>query len=90
MSPFIVLPAVAGVLWLVHASLGVAGLRAYRFTRWILFCGLLVSAGVFLLRGMQASRSVPPEWKDEGSRGTLRRLTRRWAKFSTEAALRLL
>ena len=69
MTPFVVLSVVAGVLWLVHAGLGAAGHRAYRFTRWVLFGGLLVTAGLFLLRGVQASRSVPPEWKNDSLDG---------------------
>ncbi len=69
MSPFVVLPVVAGVLWLVHAGLGVVGHRAYRFTRWVLFGGLLLTAGVFFLRGVQASRSIPPEWKNDSLAG---------------------
>ncbi|PNI09764.1 hypothetical protein CXX84_05925 [Arthrobacter sp. AFG7.2] len=71
MSPFIVLPVVAGVLWLVHAGLGVGGHRAYRYTRWVLFGGLAVTALVFFLLGVQASRSVPPEWKDDSLAGVL-------------------
>lgn len=69
MSPFIVLPVIAGVLWLGHASLGAAGHRAYRYSRWILFGGLAVTALVFFLLGIQASRSVRSEWKDDSLAG---------------------
>lgn len=51
MSPFIVVPVVVGVLWLVHAFLGIAGSRAYRYTRWILFAGLPVLAVTMVLSG---------------------------------------
>ncbi|MFC8523413.1 hypothetical protein [Pseudarthrobacter sp. NPDC057230] len=69
MSPFIILPLVAGILWLVHAALGATGHRAYRYSRWILFGGLAATALVFFLGGIQASKSVPPEWKNDSLAG---------------------
>lgn len=51
MSPFIVVPVVVGVLWLVHASLGVTGSSAYRYTRWLLFAGLPVVAVTMAVSG---------------------------------------
>jgi putative Ca2+/H+ antiporter (TMEM165/GDT1 family) len=50
-SPFIIVPVVVGVLWLVHASLGVAGKRAHSCTRWILFAGLPILAVAMVLSG---------------------------------------
>jgi putative Ca2+/H+ antiporter (TMEM165/GDT1 family) len=46
-----VVPGVVGVLWLVRAFLGIAGSRAYRCTRWILFAGLPVLAVTMILSG---------------------------------------
>ncbi len=69
MTPFIVLPLVAGILWLVHAALGAVGNRAHRYSRWILFGGLAGTALAFFLLGVQASRSVRPEWKDDSLAG---------------------
>lgn len=46
-----VVPVVVGVLWLVHAFLGIAGGRAYRCTRWILFAGLPVLAVTMVISG---------------------------------------
>jgi hypothetical protein len=54
MSPFIVLPLVAGVLWLGHAGLTVAHGPASRYTRWILFAGLPALAVAMLLSGGMA------------------------------------
>ncbi len=71
MSPFIVLPVVAGVLWLVHAGLGTAGHRAYRFSGRILFTGLAAAAVVFVLLGIQANISVLPEWKNDSLGGVV-------------------
>jgi hypothetical protein len=50
-SPFIVLPVVAGVFWLIHAAVTVTGSSAHRYTRWILFGGLPALAVVNLLSG---------------------------------------
>lgn len=69
MSPFLVVPVVALVLWLVHASLGAAGHRAYRYTRWILFAGLAAAAALFFSLAVAASRSVPAAWKDDAFAG---------------------
>jgi hypothetical protein len=68
-NPFIVLPVVAAVLWLCHAALAVAGHRAHKYSGRILFGGLAVTALVFFLLGVQASQSVPPEWKDDSMAG---------------------
>jgi putative Ca2+/H+ antiporter (TMEM165/GDT1 family) len=51
MSPFVVVPVIAGVLWLAHAFLGIVGSRAYQWTRWLLFAGLPVLAAVMVLSG---------------------------------------
>ena len=69
MSPLLVLPVIAVVLWLVHASLGTAGHRAYRYTRWVLFGGLAAAAAVFFSLAVAASRSVPAAWKDDSFAG---------------------
>lgn len=70
MSPFLVMPAIAVVLWLGHASLHAMGKRsAYRYTRWALFGGLAVTGVVFGLLAFQASNSVPQEWRDDASGG---------------------
>ncbi|MDR6508627.1 hypothetical protein [Arthrobacter oryzae] len=69
MSPLLVVPVIAVVLWLVHASLGTGGHRAYCFTRWILFGGLAAAAAVFFSLAVAASRSVPTAWKDDSSAG---------------------
>jgi hypothetical protein len=50
-SPFIVLPLVAGILWLGHAGLTIAGSRAHRHTRWFLLGGLPVLTAAMLLNG---------------------------------------
>jgi uncharacterized membrane protein len=71
MSPLLVVPVIAVVLWLVHASLGAAGHRAYRYTRWILFGGLAAAAAVFFSLAVSSSRSVPAAWKDDSSAGVL-------------------
>ncbi|MDQ0619201.1 hypothetical protein [Arthrobacter globiformis] len=68
-NPFLAVPVIAGVLWLVHVGLGTARHRAYRYTRWILFGGLSLTALVFFLLAAQASRSVPPEWKEDSLDG---------------------
>ncbi|WP_455834088.1 hypothetical protein [Pseudarthrobacter siccitolerans] len=54
MSPFAVLPVVAGVLWLGHAGLSIANGAASRYTRWIVFAGLPILAVVMLLSGGMA------------------------------------
>jgi uncharacterized membrane protein len=69
MTPFLVVLVTAVVLWLVHASLGTAGHRAYRYTRWILFGGLAAAAAVFFSLAVAASRSVPAAWKDDSFAG---------------------
>jgi cytochrome bd-type quinol oxidase subunit 2 len=68
-SPFIALPVIAGGLWLVHATLGATGHRAYRYSRWILFGGLVVIALAFFLSAVHSSSSVPPEWKEDSLGG---------------------
>ncbi|MBE4719332.1 hypothetical protein [Pseudarthrobacter sp. AB1] len=53
MSPFSTVPAVVGVLWLIHAFLAITGNRAYVWTRGILLAGLPLSAvSMVLLGGM--------------------------------------
>lgn len=69
MSTLLVLPVIAVVLWLVHASLGTAGHRAYRYTRWILFGGLAAAAAIFFSLAVAASRSVPAAWKNASLAG---------------------
>lgn len=70
MSPFVVLPVIAGFLWLVHASLDALGHRAaYRYSRWILFGGLMVTAMALFLFAVQAGRAVPPEWEEASLAG---------------------
>ncbi|MDQ0680082.1 putative membrane protein YkvI [Arthrobacter pascens] len=69
MSPLLVLPVIAVVLWLVHASLGTAGHQAYRYTRWVLFGGLAAAAAVFFSLAVAASRSVPSAMKDDSFAG---------------------
>jgi cytochrome bd-type quinol oxidase subunit 2 len=69
MSPFTVLPVLAGGLWLVHSALGATGHRAYRYSRWILFGGLAVTSLVFFLGALHSSNSVPPEWKEDSLGG---------------------
>jgi hypothetical protein len=69
MSHFTVLPVIAGGLWLVHAALGATGHRAYRYSRWVLFGGLAVTALVFFLGAVHSSNSVPPEWKEDSLGG---------------------
>ncbi|KRE81365.1 hypothetical protein [Arthrobacter sp. Soil764] len=51
MSPFTVLPLVAGSLWLVHACLTIAGSPVPRYTRWFLFGGLPALAAAMILSG---------------------------------------
>jgi putative Ca2+/H+ antiporter (TMEM165/GDT1 family) len=51
MNPFMVLPLVAGILWLGHAGLNIMHGPASRYTRWILFAGLPVLAVAMLLSG---------------------------------------
>lgn len=51
MSPFIILPLVAGILWLGHAGLTIARSPACRYTRWILFAALPVLAVAMYLSG---------------------------------------
>jgi putative Ca2+/H+ antiporter (TMEM165/GDT1 family) len=46
-----VLPLVAGILWLGHAGLTIVHGAASRYTRWILFAGLPVLAVAMLLSG---------------------------------------
>jgi putative Ca2+/H+ antiporter (TMEM165/GDT1 family) len=50
-NPFIDVPVVVGILWLAHAALGIAGHRAFRYSRWGLFAGLPVVAGAMALSG---------------------------------------
>ncbi|MDQ0672991.1 hypothetical protein QFZ36_000552 [Pseudarthrobacter siccitolerans] len=54
MSVFLFTPAIALVLWLIHAGLAIAGSPATRYTRWVLFGGLPVVAAVMLLSGSMA------------------------------------
>jgi putative Ca2+/H+ antiporter (TMEM165/GDT1 family) len=51
MSLFMVLPLVAGILWLGHAGLSIARSPASRYSRWILFAALPVLAVVMYLSG---------------------------------------
>lgn len=51
MSPFILLPVAAGVLWMVHAGLVIADVPACRYTRWIIFGALPGAVVVMLLSG---------------------------------------
>jgi hypothetical protein len=69
MSPLLVLPVVAVILWLVHASLGTAGHQAYRYTRWMLFGGLAAAAAVFFSLAVGASKAVPAAWTDDSLAG---------------------
>lgn len=50
-SPFIILPLVAAILWLGHAGLTIWRSPACRYTRWILFTALPVLAVAMLLWG---------------------------------------
>jgi hypothetical protein len=63
---FIWLPVIAGVLWLLHAALDTAG---HRYSRWVMFGGLAVTALVFFLGAGQSSNSVPVEWKEDSLGG---------------------
>lgn len=51
MSPFLVLPLVADIVWLGHAGLTTARIPACRSIRWILFGGLPALAVAMLLSG---------------------------------------
>lgn len=50
-SPFDIVPAVVGVLWLVHAFLAVTGSRGYGWTRWALLAGLPLLAVAMAVTG---------------------------------------
>lgn len=54
MSPFALLPFIAGILWLGHAGLTIANIPACRYTRWILFGGLPALAVTMLFSGGMA------------------------------------
>lgn len=65
MSPFIVLPVIAGVLWFVHASLGAAGHPAYRYSGRILFGGLAAVTALSFGTLFTFARFVPAALKDD-------------------------
>jgi hypothetical protein len=84
MNPFVVLPVVAVVLWLVHAVLGAAGHRAYRVTGWVLFGGLAAVTVLSSWLLLTFARFVPPALKDDSFAGVFEGL------LAMEAALVLL
>lgn len=70
MSPFLVVPTIAGALWLGHVALHAMGKQGtYRHTRWVLFGGLAVAVVVFVLLGVQARNAVPEEWREDSLGG---------------------